>query len=56
MVCMCVLVYFFLHQEFFDMILVNNLSFYDGGVIDIVNVVSMQGWSIKDGMLWLFRC
>jgi hypothetical protein len=28
-VCTCV---FLLHQEFFDMILVNNPSFYDGGV------------------------
>jgi hypothetical protein len=28
-VCICV---FLLHQEFFDMILINNPSFYDGGV------------------------
>jgi hypothetical protein len=28
-VCTCV---FLLHQKFFDMILVNNPSFYDGGV------------------------
>jgi hypothetical protein len=28
-VCTCV---FLLHQEFFDMILINNLSFYDRGV------------------------
>jgi hypothetical protein len=32
MVCMCVLVYFLLRQESFNMILVNNPSFYDGGV------------------------
>jgi hypothetical protein len=38
MVCICVLVY-----SYFDMILVNNSSFYDGGV----TLGSMKGWRKK---------
>jgi hypothetical protein len=37
-VCTCV---FLLRQESFDMILVNNPSFYDGGVTQLVHCVNM---------------
>jgi hypothetical protein len=47
-VCTCV---FLLHQEYFDMILVNNSSFYDGGVTLYCLAQASSDWRLPFGFI-----